>query len=311
MICILNKGLILEQEIIQALKDYCIFMDIEHVYQYITLNITNNHPFATLLFSNTHTGTADATSLFPALVVTTERDSKPSQLDQLAEMYAVKIGKAELSTLVEQGYMITDEIQNHLMVACGSRPELYGIGYTIWRTEQISIEIWSENIQIKNELYELIRLFVCGFMKDYLTDHQEQRSIALFDNTITGERSNNYNEDFGLILHGARLTFEVDYRIEQIILDTAIQTHKIEMMEVRNHARGYAGTTRSIITGGGSTGDNPGGGTDGSNGTDDGTPGTDNNRTDGTRNHHTAGGRDRHRGIPGTGSTGTETTTED
>jgi hypothetical protein len=119
----------------------------------------------------------------------------------------------------------------------------------IRRRDTVSIEIWDENIQLKNELYEAVRLFVCGWMKQYLEKLYEENGLAIFDHTVRGERSNNFNGEFGIDLWGAYITFEADYIIEQTVIDTDLVDSKIDFMEVINHVKGQQGTTRSIIIG--------------------------------------------------------------
>jgi hypothetical protein len=111
---------------------------------------------------------------------------------------------------------------------------------------------------LKNELYEAIRLFVCGWMKESLEKLYEENGFTLFDNTVRGQRSNNANVDFGIELWGAYLTFEAEYTIEQTVIDTELVDSNIDFMEVINHVKGQAGTTRSVIIGGGDSAESGG-----------------------------------------------------
>jgi hypothetical protein len=137
---------------------------------------------------------------------------------------------------------------------------IYGATAFIRRHDRISIEIWAENPQLKNELYELIRLFVCGFMKDYLAElykeffrelmEDSESPLVVFDSSVRGQRSNNFNVDFGIELCGAHITFEADYIIEQSIIDTEIvEINDNLLLEVINHVEGYPDTTREWIIG--------------------------------------------------------------
>jgi hypothetical protein len=119
----------------------------------------------------------------------------------------------------------------------GMREKMYGLCFSIFRMDRISIEIWSDNVKLKNELYEKVRLFVCGMMKSILEDKYE--SLKIFDNTIRGQRSNNYSYNFGISLAGAQITFDADYMIEQSIIDTDLQElNKDIILEVINHVKG-------------------------------------------------------------------------
>jgi hypothetical protein len=131
---------------------------------------------------------------------------------------------------------------------------------------------------LKNELYELIRLFVCGFMMDYLAEQYREffteldageSPLAIFDSSVRGQRSNNFNVDFGIELSGAHITFDADYIIEQSVIDTElVEINDNLLLEVINHVKGYADTTREWIIGPGDPGTgtadgNPAGGSPG------------------------------------------------
>jgi hypothetical protein len=88
-------------------------------------------------------------------------------------------------------------------------------------------------------------------MKESFEKLYEENDFSLFDDTVRGQRSNNFNADFGIELWGSYITFEVDYTIEQTIIDTDLVDENIDFMEVINHAKGQAGTSRSIVIGGG------------------------------------------------------------
>jgi hypothetical protein len=208
--------------------------------------VTNEHPFARLLVD----GTVSKKSLFPAIVVATEGDEKPGQLENLAEVDGVTLEPEDIELLAGRYSMMTPqklEAIGEAMEANGGK--LYGVTKTIRRQDRVSIEIWSENIQLKNELYELVRLVVSGWMIEYFQKLYEEYALAVFDHTVRGQRSNNYNVDFGTELAGARIAFDADYAIEQTVIDTELVDENIDFMEVINHVKGEQGTTRSRILG--------------------------------------------------------------
>ncbi|GHU65064.1 hypothetical protein FACS189447_03330 [Spirochaetia bacterium] len=249
MIFFLNKGLILEQEIVKALKEYFASLEFEKDYN-IALNITNEHPFNTLLGNDT--GNISAASLFPSIVVTTSDDSKPAQLDHLVETQAWTLERPDIDKLVEAGYRVAPGVIEKLKVEMDGPPDdpedtgeektkgrdhLYGIAFMINRSDKISIEIWAENIDLKNIIYELTRLYICGFMKEYL--EAKLKSLKIFDNSIRGQRSNNFNYEFGIDLAGAQITFDADYIVEQSVIDTELIeiNREIIIKEVINHVK--------------------------------------------------------------------------
>ncbi|MDR2802725.1 MAG: hypothetical protein LBB22_00360 [Treponema sp.] len=256
MIFFLNKGLILEQNVVKALQDYFNTLGLADFYKNVEVNVTNKHPFARL-FSSAD-GDARQTSLFPAVVVATMEDEKPMELAGLIETGGVVFSPEDVnpcepegkSPLEKSGYMMmTPEKYHAIRGVVNERGSVYGISCKIRRHERLSIEIWAENIQLKNELYEAVRLFVGGFMREYFEKLYEENDFSLFDNTVRGQRSNNFNGEFGIDLWGSCITFEADYTIRQIVIDTEIVDENIDFMEVINHVKGQEGTGRSVIIG--------------------------------------------------------------
>jgi hypothetical protein len=177
MIFFLNRGLILEQEIVKALKNYFKTTGVPEYYQNYTVSVTNGHPFARMWLSSAPE--QDAASLFPVVVVAAEDDEKPGELANVIDTQYLTLEPADIADKdgvpgtsdIERRYtMMTPEKMAGLRAAMEDREDqrLFGATWFIRRRDHISIEIWAENPQLKNELYELTRLFVCGFMRDYL-----------------------------------------------------------------------------------------------------------------------------------------------
>ena len=267
MIYFLNRALILEKEVVKALKKYLEIIRFPEFYDGHTLSITNSHPFARLELSADPK--SEAKSLFPAIVVTTGDDGKTEGLEELTETYEFALEPPDLKaeddglTLLEKTFlMISPEIVNELREAMDARKvkRLFGKSYTIYRQDQISIEIWAENPNLKNELYDLVRLFVCGFMRDYLDElylrvfpelkEKGESALKIFDSSIRGLRSNNFNFDYGVPLTWGHITFTGHYIIDQSIIDTDLLVQEENfLMEVINHVKGYRQTTKSRIFG--------------------------------------------------------------
>jgi hypothetical protein len=266
MIFFLNRGLILEQEIVKALKKYFSIAGVPEYYKNFTVSVTNEHPFARMWLSKAPE--KDAASLFPTVIVATEDDGKPGELTNAVETQYLTIEPADIedkdgvpgTSGVEKRYMMmTPEKMSRLRAEMDDRSDkrLFGATCFVRRREHISIEIWAENPQLKNELYELIRLYVCGFMRDYLQELYRQffnemdggeSPLVIFDSSVRGQRSNNFNVDFGVELFGAHITFDADYIIEQSVIDTdLVELNSNLLLEVINHVKGYADITRERI----------------------------------------------------------------
>jgi hypothetical protein len=261
MIFFLNKGLILEHAIVKALQDYFNTLGLGDFYKNVTISVTNKHPFARFL-RNSINGEKPQASLFPAVIVATLDDEKPVELADLIETDFIDITPdyvnppeehpEEKSPMEKAGFMMMTQAKYQaIRDVVNQKGRAYGIWAKVRRQDRIAIEIWTENIQLKNELYEAVRLFVCGFMKDSFEKLYKENNFSLFDDTVHGQRSNNFNGEFGIELWGSYITFEADYTIEQTVIDTDLVDENIDFMEVINHVKGQAGTSRSIVIGGG------------------------------------------------------------
>lgn len=217
----LNKGLILEQEIVKCLQDYFNSLGIDTMFENYTLNITNEHPFALLLQTS---GETNALSLFPAIVVTSESDSHNHKTEQLPELEKLILEPADVDNLIGYGYMIEPEMVERIRGEFAERQELYGITHIMRRLERISLQLWSENIPLKNALYEMTRLFILGGLHELLEPYREKNNLVIFDESVTGQRSGTYTDYYGITLAGANIVFDAEYFIEQSIIDTDLIT---------------------------------------------------------------------------------------
>lgn len=231
MIYYFNRPLILEQAVKDALIEYFQALKASEYYKNYSINITNEHPFSLMLPDFIYNR-----SLFPSIVVSTVNDNKPAELNMLYETQELVLVKEDLPELEKHGYMVCDAVIKELEEVFKTQNEIIGITKIIRRQEKIAIEIWSENIQLKNELYEQVRLFIAGNMRDAMSKYRNNNNLAIFDNTVEGDRSGNYNYDFGVTLVGARLTFSADYFIEQSVVDTELK-YKNTILEVKNYVK--------------------------------------------------------------------------
>lgn len=254
MMCYLNRGLILEQAICSLLKSYFEALHLDTKYPNFHVNITTDHPFAKLLFS----GGINAADSFPAVIVSTQEDRKPNEFNELApNVSAIGIDSDDLAAITttteektnSKGVTKTVEIPGLCTVVdsntkaaiekvIAAQTECYGWSIRTRRKDSISIEIWAENNQLRNELYEQVRMFVSGFLLNQLNEKYSFFDIAIFDNSIVGRRSNNFNEDFGVVLSGSNITLDVNYCVEQIVLNTELNRLETEIItEVTNDVK--------------------------------------------------------------------------
>ena len=253
----LNKGLILEQAIVSLIHDYLDKLDIDNIYKNFHVEVTNSHPFASLYLHNN----SRAADSFPAIVVSTQSDDKTSELAQLsADLRTIGLNAQDIESLTNNRYtqnfkditgvehktgekipglcsVCSDNVKEELLQAIEKTGLVYGYEVTTRRSDKIGIDIWADNEQVKNELYEMVRLFISGGLPIVLSANYKDFDTAIFDVSLHGQRGGNYNLDFDVQLSGAMITFDVNYCIKQIIIDTDIQTIQGIIPEVHDYVK--------------------------------------------------------------------------
>lgn len=272
MIYYMNLGFILEHALVDIVKRYFDRQNFDSVYGNFHISVVNEHPFAHMIVDE-HARTSDN---FPSVVITTENDSKPSELSNLPPQVAgmgftsndidelisstfrnkTKIDEnGEVVEVVKHGEVVREKIPGYILVTDESRINklkevadsrtvgekqglVYGIAINTKRRDHVSIEIWAENNQLKNEIYEHLRLFISSSLDGILHEQYKRFDCGIFDNSINGERSSNYNFDFDCLLCGSHLAFDIDYNVCQLIFDTEINgLYKEIITEVINHVK--------------------------------------------------------------------------
>ncbi|MBO7518883.1 MAG: hypothetical protein J6T31_07210 [Methanobrevibacter sp.] len=274
MIYYLNLGFVLEQALVDVTKTYIERLHLDSVYNNFHIQVVNEHPFAHMMIEdNTRAG-----DTFPAVVITSQTDSEVPDLANMMEISrGVKVTSQDLDELFRSavrpktkinektgeteivrrrdksivmenvpGYVLIydEERINQLKAIADSRTVgeepggIYGIKIDSRRRDNISVEIWCENDQLKDELYEHLNLFFTCSLDRILQEKFKMFECAIFGNKVSGERSSNYNYDFDVLLSGSHLTFSVDYNVSQIILDTDIENITTQIFwEVFNHVK--------------------------------------------------------------------------
>lgn len=268
MIYYLNLGFTLEQALVDIVKRYFDRLRLDTVYSNFHISVVNQHPFAHMVIDQN----ARCSDNFPAVVITTQRDSKPGDLMNMPpQTYSFECTSEELDAILESQYrnkMKIDENGELVPVVKGgliqreqipgyvipfdpnailkikqiaeSREDkkIYGLKIDNRRRDSVSIEIWAENNELKNQIYEQLRLLFSGTALFELQETYKFFGVDLLEHTISGERSSNYNYDFDTMLCGSHISFDVDYNVSQIIIDTEIDnTVKDLVVEVINHVK--------------------------------------------------------------------------
>lgn len=251
MLCYLNRGIILEQAVVALVRDYLNAVQVNKIYVNSHVHVALNNHFAKLYREN---GDKAADS-FPAIVVSTYDDTKEpdliqmrpqtrgakikkigynrSDIDEMLNIYETetenekKVKKSGICTVASDETINAinekfNAIENFNKDEKNKKRDVMVYGYSIrvYRRDIISIDIWAENIQLKNELYEMIRLYVLGDMRNKMTEKYKFFDPKIDDDTVKGTRVLPFLVDFGLTLAGGNVQFEVAYAIEQNVIDT-------------------------------------------------------------------------------------------
>ncbi len=217
MIIIINQGVDIEDVFVKSLKSYFTNVRFSDLYPVMNqVHIGQEHPFAALLDQNNH---RDTRMLFPSITIVSSSDEKVPQLAELQAFEPCEIVKDDLADIGSGKYQIAPGALEWLTSYFETTEKLYGVSGTSHRRDHISFEVWSENIQMKNEIYSLLELFLAGPLR---IEMEKASNLHLFDDTIHGQRSGNYNLDFGQTLYGGQISFDADYIVQQTIFDSEI-----------------------------------------------------------------------------------------
>jgi hypothetical protein len=238
MLCYLNRGIIIEQVIAAEINTYLTALKLDDYYKQHHIHVTLTHPFASL-FREKDMRAADH---FPAVIVSTYEDKKNDGLNMLRpqtqgnELSLIGYTREDFEKILDvyepelvkgkkvkkPGICTTaaDSVVKALLKKLEADGYVYGCSLRAYRTDHISIEIWAENIQLKNEIYEQLRLFVLGGLRTRLADRYAFYDTKIDDDSVFGRRSGAWNFDFDTALAGAAVNFEVAYTVEQNVLDT-------------------------------------------------------------------------------------------
>ena len=257
MVYFLNRAFNTEQAIVALIESYMERLDVDELYKNFHISVTNEHPFANMLIDS-NMRSAD---VFPSIVVSSQNDVKTGDMVGMpVQSQLVSLTKPDIDDIVDVYETVTikgkdkrrqipglsavaaDTTITALKEACDKAPmgEVYGFSQVIRRTDSISVEIWSDNAQLKNELYDALKLYVSTSLDLILQNKYKAFAVSVGEYTVKGERGNNFNFDFDVPLYGAVINFEVDYASEQILIDTELEEmveSKELVWEVVNHVK--------------------------------------------------------------------------
>jgi hypothetical protein len=189
----------------------------EYQPNYKNVNISNDHPFEELL-GNVNDN-EPRPNLFPSVTIVASNDG---EVPGMGKNWKVAVlDKGDIDGMDPHEWYTSYSALDDLKTVFLTKNQIFGMQHhTMWR-DSASIEIWTENIQIKNELYNLALAFLQG---PKILQLKQEHDIIIPSNSIQGQRSGYYNFDFGRVLYGGRIAFTADYKVLQAVYDSEKET---------------------------------------------------------------------------------------
>lgn len=221
MIAILYRAPVIEDIVIEECKKFLNEVRFAELFPNSpTVQVSSEHPFARLMDRAAgNPGHPYDGSMFPSITIVAGEDSKTDQLASTNRVVPVSLTKAEIEDLSDSSMVAAPGALAWMTEWTEENGTLYGHQSTSFRSDRISFDIWSESIQLKNELHSLLIAFLTGPKRREI---ESSHGIRIFDRTIHGQRSGNYNMDFGQLLYGAHLDCVADYEVSTAIFDSDI-----------------------------------------------------------------------------------------
>lgn len=184
------------------------------------IRVSSVHPFSILLEQQIIGTGKVPTNLFPSVTLIENISNRNPELPHLSERKDVEITDAEVADITanRDKYIISDADLAILVTATSEGGTVWADGIESYIRGSFIAEIWSENMEVKNRLFDLVRNFLMGIWKYAILESENLR----ISDSIQGERSGLYNYDFGKVLYGSTMSFEVDYAVMQYKLDTDV-----------------------------------------------------------------------------------------
>lgn len=229
MIIAYSHAPVVEEILIDRLREYFSTVDWDGQFPNHPLRINNEHPWVPYMASDEaiDSGYVDlrqvSESLFPSITITTTQDAKATEV--LAQISDTELVKTEVDAFKAQaettGYMISSDSLIEMDKYFETNESLYGVNIVYQRQDTINIDIISDdNSNIKNRIYDFTTLFLTTHGNMSLSDDLE---IQIIEGSIVGTRSGIYTNEFGRLLRGASIEMRVDYKISQVYYDTGTE----------------------------------------------------------------------------------------
>jgi hypothetical protein len=216
-----------EEIFIDEIKNYLMNeIKFQKIYKnFGNIKISSIHPMAYVLDQNVNGGNMP-TGLFPSITLVNESDGNNARLEMPVNpeentITISEISEIENTDLRKKLYIISDDdlliLKDMVNEAPGNK--ILATGYTKYRTANMVMEIWDENMIIKNRIFDLMVNFFFGEKRFTIKD---KYNIVVVEGSIRGQKGGNFNYDFGKMLFGGILRFDVDFSTRQYIIDSDV-----------------------------------------------------------------------------------------
>jgi len=184
------------------------------------IRVSSTHPFAHLMNSQINDVVYNG-NLFPSITLVGNMDQKNPQINTPTLVEDVKITSAEVADIVanRNRYIISDADLTALQGLTSGENYENSHGVKEERRTDFVAEVWAENDDVKGRIFDILVNFLIGYKRFTI---KEKYDIVIVEDSVTGERDGNYNFDFGKMLYGSILRFNIDYMISQHYVDTDI-----------------------------------------------------------------------------------------
>jgi len=222
---VLNIAVDLEELLVERTRDH-IFNEVrisELFPQFAEVRISGIHPFAVLMDSQINGTQMVDTNLFPSITIIDDSDLKDPDAGMPTLEENAKVEESEVEHIEsdedKQMYIVSDQTLKALKDLTVNDGIVYGTGGAQRRRSSMVAEIWSRNMKVKNRLYDIMRNFLVMSGRFFLNSDYD---VVIREETIAGQKSGNYNFDFGYIIYGGIIRFDIVQVMHQYIIDTDI-----------------------------------------------------------------------------------------
>lgn len=246
MIVIFSDIRVAEELLVSALEKY--FDDLDWVGTYPNfpkIRINNEFPWVPYM-RNTMADSGgqldlskvinNQTALFPSLTVVNDSDGKATtqfiRKDSTSLVTEDIVAFKELAA--EEGQYISPAGLQAIEDAITTNGVVYGTRIIYKKSEVIKIDVTvDDETNVKNRIFDLVMQFLVGQGQIDLNNNEK---VEIKTESIHGNRSGVYNIDFGRVLKGSTIQFDVNYDIVQVyyntdagVIESVNITHNVEV----------------------------------------------------------------------------------